>query len=335
MMAAHGMDVAAQARGLLRRRGRWHAGEIAFLALLPASFWIFPNHTLLLTQIAIAGIFALSLDLLQGYGGMPSLGQAAYFGLGAYGAGVLAVAGFDDPLLTLLCSALIGAVAGLLTGLVLARLQGIAFLMLTLSMGLILREGALRWNVVTGGEDGLYGAAFGPVLGMFPMDLTGKTAFWYVIAVAVLLILATRRILSSPFGIRLEAARENPTRVEALGIPVSTTRVIVITMSATLAAIAGALLAQTTSFVSLETMSLERSVSALVMVALGGLRSLYGGFLGAALYLVARDQIAVLDPTFWYFWLGLVIILVATFLGDGIAGFLSRLATRFGGREEV
>jgi ABC-type branched-chain amino acid transport system, permease component len=293
-------------------------------------FWIFPNHTLLLTQIAIAGIFALSLDLLQGYGGMPSLGHAAYFGLGAYCAGLFAVAGFDDPLLTLLAAAMAGAVAGLLTGLLLARLHGIAFLMLTLSIGLILREIALRWHDLTGGEDGLYGAFFGPVLGLFELDLFGITAFWYVLAIAVLLILFTRRVLASPFGVRLEAVRENPGRAEALGISVFRTRLVVITMAATMAAMAGALLAQTTSFVSLETLSLERSVGALVMVAIGGLRSVYGAFIGAALYLVARDQLSALDPVFWYFWLGLAIIVVATFFSEGIIGLARRSVSREG-----
>lgn len=318
----------ARLRTLLSARGRWHPAEILFFVVLPACFWIFPNHTILLTQIAIAGIFAMSLDLMQGYGGMPSLGHAAYFGLGSYGAGLLAVNGIADPLVTLALAAVIGAVAGAISGALLSRLHGIALLMLTLSMGLILREIGLRWNGLTGGEDGLYGAFFGPLFGTIEFDLYGVAAFWYVLAVTVVLVLFTRRVLASPFGVRLEAVRESPRRAQALGISPERTRFTAIVMSATMAAIAGALLAQTTNFVALETLSLERSVSALVMVALGGMRSIYGAFLGAALYLVARDQLSALDPTYWYFWLGLVIIAVATFLGDGLMGLGRRLLAR-------
>ena len=330
IVASTGSSVTNQSASLLTARGRWHVAEIGFFVLLPLCFWIFPDHRLLLAQIAISGIFAMSLDLMQGYGGMPSLGHAAYFGLGAYCAGLMAVAGWNDPLLTLAAAAAIGAVAGVVTGLLLARLHGLAFLMLTLSIGLILREGALRWSSLTGGEDGLYGAYFGPLVGRFELDLYGITAFWYVLVVTVLTLLATRRVLSSPFGVRLEAVRESPTRAEALGVSVFRTRLLVITLAATMAAMAGALLAQTASFVSLETLSLERSVAALVMVALGGLRSVYGAFIGAAIYFVARDQLAALDPVYWFFWLGLVIVFIATFFGDGVVGVLRALAAKRG-----
>lgn len=316
---------------LLRRRGRWHPAELLFLAALPASFWLFPNHTLLLSQIWIAAIFALSLDLLQGFGGMPSLGQAGYFGLGAYAAALLAMGGIDEPLIGLVLCLVLGAVAGLATGVLLARLTGIAFLMLTLSFGLILREIAVRWTPVTGGEDGLYGFYVTPLFGAFEFDLQGVTGYWYALGLAVLSLIAVRRLIASPYGIRLEAVRENPQRAAALGISVFRTRLVAVVLSSMLATMAGCLLTQTTAFVAVEVLGLERSVMALIIIALGGVRTIYGAFVGAVIFLAARDQLSAWDPVFWFFWLGITIVAIATFLPDGLVGRVRKLR---GGRVE-
>jgi branched-chain amino acid transport system permease protein len=316
------------ARMMVLRRARWTTVEIAFWIAAAASYVLFPTKLVLLTQILIGGLFAMSLDLLLGYGGIPSFGHAAFFGLGAYAAGLLAAHGWGEPLSGVLVGGFAAGGLGFAFSAVIAKVRGAAVLMVTLCIGLLLFEAASRMPWLTGGDTGLQGIEMWPLLGLFDFDLFGRTGFWYTYAVAFLLYLAARRYIHSPEGLALKGTRENHDRVPMLGVSTAHRKMIAFTISATIAGMAGALLAQTTQIVALETLSFERSVSALVMLIVGGLGTLIGGFIGAAAFIWARDALSALHPVYWMFWLGLVLIALVLTTRGGLVGALNLLANR-------
>lgn len=307
---------------------RWRPVEVAFWAATPLPFLLAPAHLQLASQIAITALFALSLDLLLGYAGIVSLGHAAFFGLGAYAAGLLAKAGWGEPLSGLLVAAALAGAAGYATGFVVARVRHLALIMVTLGLGLLLHEAANRAHWLTGGADGLQGVRMWPLLGCFRFDLYGVTAYAYALAVLFLLFLLARRLVGSPFGLSLRGIRENPLRMPALGAPVGAYLRLVCVVSAALAGVAGALLAQTTQTVSLGTLEFQRSAEVLVILILGGTGRLYGGPVGAVVFLVARDRFSGLNPQYWYFWIGALLVAVVLLLPNGILGGLARLGAR-------
>jgi branched-chain amino acid transport system permease protein len=282
--------------------------------------------------VFVTCLSALSLDLVLGYAGIVSLGHAAYFGLGAYTAGLLARHGWGEPLSGLAAGGAAAAVLGFGVSWLVVRARGLGRLMVTLGVGLVLFEAANRAAPVTGGVDGLSGVAVRPLLGRFAFDLLGDTACWYALAVLFLAFALARRIAASPFGLSLVAIRENPLRPPALGTPVGRRLRAVFTLGAALAGVAGALLAQTTQFVGLDFLSFERSADLLVMVVLGGTGRLYGALVGATVFMVAQDRLAGLDPTYWQLWLGLVMVAVALVARGGILGGLERLGRRLSRR---
>jgi branched-chain amino acid transport system permease protein len=314
------------ARMMVRRRARWTTVEIAFWIAAAASYVLFPTKLVLLTQILIGGLFAMSLDLLLGYGGIPSFGHAAFFGLGAYAAGLLAAHGWGEPLSGVLVGGFAAGTLGFAFSAVIAKVRGAAVLMVTLCIGLLLFEAASRMPWLTGGDTGLQGIEMWPLLGLFDFDFFGRTGFWYTYAVCFLLYLAARRYVHSPEGLALKGTRENHDRVPMLGVSTARRRMIAFTISATIAGMAGALLAQTTQIVALETLSFERSVSALIMLIVGGLGTLIGGFIGAAAFIWARDVLSALHPVYWMFWLGLVLIALVLTTRGGLVGALNLLA---------
>ncbi|MFO1115407.1 MAG: branched-chain amino acid ABC transporter permease [Beijerinckiaceae bacterium] len=318
----------------IRRRARLRPVELLFWTGLAISYFLFPSHLVLLTQIMISGLFAMSLDLLLGYGGIPSFGHAAFFGLGAYAAGLLAVHGWGEPLTGLAFGGAVAGIAGFVFSIVIGRVHGAAILMVTMCVGLLVYEGASRMPWLTGGDTGLQGIEMWPLLGRFDFDIFGKSAFWYSYCVALILYLAARVYVSSPEGLALEGMRENSARIPALGISTRSRKMIAFTISATVAGLAGALLAQTTQVVALEALSFERSVSTLIILIVGGLGSLIGGFLGAAAFTWLRDVLSALNPVYWMFWLGLVLIAMVLVARGGIMGGLeaaSRLLSRRSG----
>ena len=164
-----------------------------------------------------------------------------------------------------------------------------------------------------------------PVFGLFRFDMFGRTAYAYCFVVLFLGWLLARQIVNSPFGRSLTGARENTARMHAIGAPVTRRRVIVYTISAGLAGASGALIAQTTSFVGLTSLSLERSGNALIMLIIGGVGRLYGAFIGVPLFMIAQDRFSTIDPVYWYFWLGLLMVMVVVFARGGVLGLLERL----------
>jgi branched-chain amino acid transport system permease protein len=313
---------------VLRAQLRWRWSEIAFWLATLTPFVLAPNYLVLGSQIAITALFALSLDLILGFSGIVSLGHAAYFGVGAYTAGLLSTHGWGEPLTGLAAAALAAGLFGYLTSFIIARFRHLALIMITLGLGLVLQEAANSASWLTGGFDGLQGIHTWPLFGTVQFDLYGYTAYGYSLAGLFVIFLVARRLIHSPFGLALRGIRENGLRMPAIGAPTHAHIRTIYTIAAIVAGIAGAMLAETTETVSLESLGFQRSADVLVMLIVGGTGRLYGGLIGAAVYMVARDQFSGLNPQFWYFWIGLLLIAVVMLLPNGILGGLELLARR-------
>ncbi len=314
----------------LAAKQRWRPIEFAFWLATLLPFIVTPTYLTLASQIAITAIFAVSLDLIMGYAGLVSLGHAAYFGLRRQQwAGLIAKAPcWGEPFSGLLLAAAVTGIFGYLSALIVTRVRHLALIMITLGIGLLLYEVANRESWLTGGNDGLQGVDIWPLFGRFDFDLYGYTAYAYALAILLLVILAARRLVHSPFGLSLRAIRENERRMPAIGAPSRARLRAIYTIAATIAGIAGALLAQTTQFVSLGALSFERSAELVTILVIGGTGRLYGGVIGAIVYMVARDRLSGMNPQYWYFWIGLMLVGVVLFLPNGILGGLMTAARK-------
>ncbi len=293
------------------RRARWGWAEIAFWLVAAATFFLLPGKHLILTEIAILALFALSLDLILGYAGILSLGHAAFFGLGAYAAGLIAKHGLiNEPVLALVAAGLIAAALGFASSFLVLRGTDLTRLMVTLGVALVLREIANKWASLTGGADGLQGITMAPLAGHFQFDIFGRTAYAYSLIVLFVLFVVARRLVYSPFGLSLRSIRGNPLRAAAIGIPVNARLVAIYTVAAFYAGVAGALLTQTQAFCSLDVLSFDRSADLLLVLILGGIGYLYGGLIGAVIFKLLQDWLATLTPQYWQFWIGLVLVVI-------------------------
>jgi branched-chain amino acid transport system permease protein len=323
----------------LRRRARWSPLEIAFWIFAFATIWLFPSKYLILKDAAILALFALSLDLILGYAGIISLGQAAFFGVAGYFSGLVAKYGFiNEPVVALICSGLVAAVFGFVTSFLVLRGTDLTRLMVTLGVSLMLGEVANRYSNITGGADGLQGVDIAPVLGRFRFDLYGHNGYVYCLIVLFVCFVIARRVVYSPFGLSLRAVKGNSLRASAIGIPVKWRLVAIYTVAAGFAGIAGALLTQTTAFCSLDVFSLERSADLLLVLIIGGTGYLYGGLIGAVIYKLLQDWIANLTPQYWQFWIGLVLVVIVLLGRERMYGWVltarAFIASRLGGRIE-
>ncbi len=299
---------------------RWRPVEIVFWAAAAAVFFLLPGHLVLASQIAITGLFALSLDLILGYAGVVSLGHAAMFGGGAYTAGLLANHGHGEPISGLLLASAAGAVIAFGTSFLALRGGDLTRLMVTLGLGLMLYELANQAASITGGVDGLSDMAVGKLFGVFEFDLRGQTAYAYSLAVSFGAFCLCRRVVRSPFGLSLRGIRDQPARMSAIGAPVRRRLTAIYTLAGAIAGVAGALLAQTTQFVGLEVLGFSRSADLLIMLVLGGTGWLYGGLVGAAVFMIAQHLLSGMNPVYWQFWLGLLLVLAVFFAPGGIMG---------------
>jgi branched-chain amino acid transport system permease protein len=301
----------ARAAQYLSARHRLRPLEALPWLLALAAFFIFPDRMMLGSQALIMILFALSLDLILGFAGIVTLGHAAFFGIGAYVAGLLITRlQWTEPISGLLCAAACAAVAGVLSGWILLRYRGLALLVLTLSTTIMLQELGNLFSDVTGGYDGIPGVTVAPLFGRFDYDLYGHTYYLYALAVLFLMFVLVRRIVYSPFGQALAGIRENVARMHALGSPVHRRLVTVYAIAAAIAGVAGALFAQTNGFVTLGVFDFERSAGVMVMLILGGTGWLYGAFIGAVLYMVIENRLSAVSPEFWQFGLGAVLVAV-------------------------
>ncbi|WP_246546102.1 branched-chain amino acid ABC transporter permease [Ancylobacter defluvii] len=334
--AAPAPDTTSLAGTLLRRRRAWKPVELLFWGVAILAPLMLPRSMLLMNEIAILGLFALSLDLILGYAGIVSLGHAAFLGVGAYAAGLFALNVSTDPLAGLVAAMLAASVLGLLSSFLVLRGSDLTRLMVTLGVALLVFEAANSWRSLTGGADGLQGITIGPVLGLFDFDLQGRTAYLYSLAVLFLLFLAARRMMGSPFGLSLRALRDNRLRASASGVGVNERLVLVYTLAAAYAGAAGGLLAQTTQFVSLDVLEFHRSADLMLVLIIGGTGWLYGGLVGAVLFELFQDVVSAATPQYWQFWVGLLLVVFVSGGREAVhkagAALRRRIAALFGGR---
>jgi len=318
----------------LREQRRWHWAEIVFWLLVPAAWFVFPGYLVLGTQILIAALFALSLDLVMGYAGIVTLGHAAFFGLGAYAVGMLAHHGiWSEPLSGLVIAAVVAGIFGLVSGLILLRTTGLTLLMLTLCMMLLLEEAANLGQTWTGGYDGLPTVPIDPILGRFAFNpLIPDVQYIYILCVLFVGFIVVRTIVYSPFGESLTGIRENTLRMHAVGAPVRKRLVICYTISGAIAGVAGALWAQSNAYVNMSTFSLDRAATVLIIIVLGGYGRLYGAFIGAVAYMALSHYLAKIYPTAWQLGLGILLVCIAMFARNGILGMFDSLVARLRGK---
>ena len=303
-------DQGDSARLVLLRKARWRPWEFAVWIVAFALPWLVPSHALLVNEIAIVALFAMSLDLILGYAGIVSLGHAAFFGFGAYAAALFAKLVMPDPTVGLVVAIVLSAALGTIASVTILRGSDLTRLMVTLGTALLLLELANKLDWLTGGADGLQGVVMAPVLGFFEFDLFGRTAATYSLVVMLVLFLLMRRLVHSPFGATLKAIRDNRLRAMAIGIPVAARLVTIYTVAAGVAGAAGALLAQTTGFASLDVLAFDRSADVLLMLVIGGVGWLYGGVAGAIVFKLLQNWLSAVTPQYWMFWIGLILVIL-------------------------
>jgi branched-chain amino acid transport system permease protein len=305
------MSAASNIGKIAKAHARWHWSEIVFWCLALACAFLFPSRFLIMTDIVRLALFALSLDLILGYAGIVSLGHAAFFGVGAYAAGLLALHGIvTEPVAALVLAGLAATVVGFLTSFLVIRGVDLTRLMVTLGIALLLEALGERFSNITGGTDGLQGIEMAPVLGLFSFDMFGKVGFFYALAVLFVLFLVARRIVHSPFGLSLRAIKNNPLRAAAVGVPVNRRLIAVYTLASFYAGVAGALFTQTTQLASLDVFAFERSADLMLVLVIGGTGYLYGGLIGAVVFRMLQEFFSTITPQYWQFWIGLVLVVI-------------------------
>jgi len=294
----------------LMHAGRWRVWEPLLWLVAFALPLLMPSHALIINEVAIVALFAVSLDLVLGYTGIVSLGHAAFFGMGAYVAALFAKLVMPDPVVGLLAGIAVASVLGAVCSLTILRGTDLTRLMVTLGVALILLELANKLDWLTGGADGLQGVTMGPLLGRFEFDLYGRTAAWYSMTVLLVFFVLARRLVFSPFGATLKAIRDNRLRAMAIGIPVSARLSVIYTIAAGVAGAAGALLAQTSGFASLDVFEFHRSADVMLILVVGGVGWLYGGVAGAIVFKLMQDWLSSITPQYWTFWIGLFLVVL-------------------------
>ncbi|MBW6422184.1 branched-chain amino acid ABC transporter permease [Rhizobium sp. XQZ8] len=324
----------ARAAKLMKRRSRIRFFEIIVWIAAIAAYFVLPSKMLILTEIAILALFAVSLDLVLGFAGIVSLGHTAFFGLGAYVAGLMAMHFVAEPVTGLIVAGIVSGVLGLLTSFLILRGSDLTRLMTTLGIGLMMAEVANQMAWLTGGADGLSGFSPGPVLGLFEFDLFGKVGYVYCIAVLFVSTMIMRRIAFSPFGMSLKAIKGNAMRSAMIAVPARKRIVTVYTIAAVFAGVAGALLTQTTSFVSPDVLAFHRSADVLLVLVIGGTGYLYGGIFGAVFFTLIKDWLSVITPQYWMFYIGMLLVILVLIGRERLARWVEYLPERFSKKED-
>nr|CAD6618670.1 branched-chain amino acid ABC transporter permease [Rhizobium sp. Khangiran2] len=323
-----------QAQSLMRQRSRIRFYEVVVWLAAVIAIFVLPSKMLILTEIAILALFAVSLDLVLGFAGIVSLGHTAFFGVGAYVAGLVARHYYAEPVVGLVVAGLASGLLGYATSFLILRGSDLTRLMTTLGIALMLAEAANQLGWLTGGADGLSGFSLGPILGMFEFDLWGRNGYIYCLVVLFVSTMIARRIAFSPFGLSLKAIKANPVRAAMVGVPARRRIILVYTIAAIMAGFAGALLTQTTSFVSPDVLAFHRSADVLLVLVIGGTGYLYGGIFGAIAFTLLRDWLSVVTPQYWMFWIGLlliILVLVGRHRLSNWVGFLPERLSRLKG----
>jgi len=298
--------------------------------LLFAPYWMPPlgGYTALGTRVLVLALAAMSVNFLLGFTGVLSFGHAAYFGLGAYGAGLALKYVTSSTPLSILAGMLLGGLAGAVLGALIVRRRGVYFAMVTIAFGQVFYYIAFQWSSVTGGDDGLRGFSRQPLdFGVFSIDILGNdNAFYYFVLFFFALVTAVMAlILRSPFGRTMLAIRENERRARFLGIAVERHIWIAFTLSCFFVAVAGALYALTNNFADPRGLHYSQSGDFVMMAVMGGMRTFWGPLLGAVVFVVLQDYLSSLTVN-WMFFIGLLFVLVVLFFPRGLLGFLGARA---------
>jgi branched-chain amino acid transport system permease protein len=304
--------------------GREISAAVIWVALAFVPLWLpaLGGYTDLASRVLIYAMAATGLNLLLGYTGGLSFGHAAYFGLGAYGTGLFLIYVTPSLPLAILAGTLLGGIAGILVGPMVMKRKGIYFAMITIAFGQMFYFVAVRWNGVTGGEDGLTGFSRVPLHFAGETIKLGPDRFYYVVFVLfALVMLVVWQILRSPMGHTFVATRENSTRLRFLGVAVDRQIWAAFAISTFIAALAGSLNAMLTSFASPDNLEWQLSGAFVVICVLGGMRSYWGPFLGAIIYVAAQDYLSSVTQN-WMSFIGLIFVLAVLFFPDGLLGFV-------------
>ncbi|TAU01336.1 branched-chain amino acid ABC transporter permease [Rhizobium ruizarguesonis] len=320
---------------LQHRRGfitRDLIGIAVIIAIAAIGYFAFPDNLALMTRMITIALLVLSLDLVTGYCGVATLGHAALFGSGAYAAGILSAHyGINDPLLMMLAGVAGGAVAGLLCGAIILRAHALPQLVLSIALINLFHEFANKASSWTGGSDGLSGIAPDPVFGLFEFDLYGHTAFFFGMALLLIVFVLLRVLVRSPFGMLCRAIKQDPLRIRAMGASSKAALIRMYAISGAIAGVGGALNAISTQVVGLDSLSFTQSAEALVMLVLGGTGSLFGALSGTVIFMLFEDYVSAANPFHWLTMVGALLIAVVLFAPKGLYG---TAATFIGRRRE-
>ncbi|WP_428484053.1 branched-chain amino acid ABC transporter permease [Rhodopila sp.] len=304
----------------------WLSAVIVWALLLTVPLWLplLGGYTALAGRVLVLGLAAMSFNILLGFTGVMSFGHAAYFGLGAYGAGLtLKYLAASTPL-AMLAGVLLGGLAGTLFGLLIVRRRGVYFAMVTVAFGQIAFYVAYSWNSLTGGYDGLRGFSRAPLhLGFATIDIANSDLAFYYFLLAVFAVATALQglLLASPFGRTLLAIRENERRARFLGIPIERHIWMSFSISCAFTALAGALYALLNNFADPMGLHYTLSGEIVIMAVMGGMRAFWGPLVGAAVFVVVQDYISSMTVN-WMSFVGLIFVLVVLFFPRGILGML-------------
>ncbi|MGX1100325.1 ABC-type branched-subunit amino acid transport system permease subunit [Amorphus sp. MBR-141] len=314
-----------------RRTGYILVAAIVVIALIAHNQ--FPTYAGFFSRIISLSLLAISLDLVVGFCGIATLGQATFYGVGAYAAGILAVRlGITDPVAMMAGGAAFGALSGVLFGAIVVRASGLAQLVLTVAIVELVNTAANKLTWLTGGSDGLAGVSAGPLFGVFAFDFRGHTGFYLSLAVLAIVLVLLVTLVNAPFGLLCRAIKGDQVRVESMGGSVRGSLVSMFAVSGAVAGIGGALVAINTSVVGLDSLTFTRSAEVFVMLIVGGAGTLFGAVAGTVLYLFAEHSIAVLNPFHWLIAIGGLLIVMVFALPTGLQGIAIALYDRLGRR---
>jgi len=310
---------------------RTTTSALIWLVLLTMPYWMgaVGGYTELASRVLVLGLAAMALNFLLGFTGVLSFGHAAYFGLGAYGVGMVLKYLVPSTPLAIVAGVAVGTLAAMIIGALIVKLRGVYFAMVTIAFGQVFFFIAFRWNSVTGGDDGLTGWKRQPLdLGFTTIDILGndKAFYYFVLVLFALAVACMALLLRSPFGRTLLAIRENERRARFLGIPVEQHIWLSFVISCMFVALAGTLYALLNNFTDPRALRWDQSGNFVIMAVLGGMRSFWGPLVGAAIFVVLQDYVSSQTAN-WMSFIGMFFILVVLFFPRGVAGILRRRTT--------
>lgn len=304
------------------------SNAVIWIVLLTMPYWMnaIGGYTELGSRVVVLGLAAMALNFLLGFTGVLSFGHAAYFGLGAYGAGMAIKYLVPSTPVAIVLGVLVGTAAAALIGALIVKLRGVYFAMVTIAFGQVFFFIAFRWNEVTGGDDGLTGWQRQPLhLGFTDINILGndKAFYFLVLAVFAVAVGVMALLLRSPFGRTLIAIRENEQRARFLGIPVEQHIWLAFVISCLFVSLAGTLYALLNNFTDPRALRWDLSGNFVIMAVLGGMRSFWGPLVGAAIFVVLQDYVSSHTEN-WMSFIGIFFVLVVLFFPRGVLGMIKR-----------